>query len=179
MESQDIRPIVIFGKECEQYAVTEDGRVYNKAGQFMKPSPKDKTRKHLRVSLSIPTDTFDYDYRQRHENSNKMSIDRYVHQLVMETFRPIYQYPPDALKDVWNDIPEVAKQWIAETITIDHKDNDPENNHVDNLEYVTQKQNSHRAVLSYGGNTANKNKKVIPVVIEDDEEPVITVFDFL
>ena len=57
-----------------------------------------------------------------------------VHELVMEAFRPMDEYPPDRLKDCWDDIPEDAKTWIKETVYINHIDHDPSNNRVDNLD---------------------------------------------
>ncbi len=68
-------------------------------------------------------------------------------------------YPPDRLKDCWNDIPEDAKTWIKQTVTINHIDHDPSNNHVDNLEYTTQRENSRAATKHYGGNMSNKGKQ--------------------
>ena len=68
-------------------------------------------------------------------------------------------YPPDRLKDCWNDIPEDAKTWIKQTVTINHKDHNPSNNRLDNLEYVTQRENARAAVKHYGGNVANKGKE--------------------
>ena len=48
---------------------------------------------------------------------------------------------------------------VKETVYINHIDHDPSNNRVDNLEYVTPRENSRAAVKHYGGNTANKGKE--------------------
>ena len=77
----------------------------------------------------------------------------------MGAFRPMDEYPPERLKDCWDDIPEDAKKWIKQTVVINHIDHDPSNNRVDNLEYVTQRENSRAAVKHYGGNVANKGKQ--------------------
>ena len=179
IQTLETRPIVIFGKTCDQYYITDSGTVYNKKGYIMKACiSTGGKREHLKINLTFPKNMFKYSYSSRRCGDNTVRFDRYVHQLVMETYRPIYQYPPNRLKHIWNSIPEEAKKWIAETVTIDHKDGDPKNNHVDNLEYVTQKENSHRAVKFYNGNCANKNKKKIQVIIRD-YKPKITIDDFL
>ena len=72
------------------------------------------------------------------------------------------------MKDCWDHIPEDAKIWIKETVTINHKNHNPCDNNVDNLEYVTQRENSRAAKKHYGGNMANKGKQ------NDDEFIVFT-----
>ena len=52
------------------------------------------------------------------------------------------EYPPESLKGVWSTLPEEAKQWVRDTVVIDHIDADPSNNTLDNLRYVTPKENN-------------------------------------
>jgi len=175
------RTLIVDGKEHPWYSVSNFGHVrshlqivsrgskgftttYNpnfyKDLALVKNKNRDGSLSKMRVSLQFPEDFFeDYQYRRKRDTDSNTNKPCDLHQLVMGAFRPMDDYPPDKLKDCWNDIPEDAKTWIKQTVTINHIDHDPTNNHVDNLEYVTQRENSRAAVKHYGGNLANKNKK--------------------
>ena len=187
---EEWRPIVVDGKVHLWYSVSNHGNVrshlqvkrkgdgggfyssYN-PNYYKNMSPKRKKQRSysaLFVAIQCPEDFFeDYQYYKLQDNSPKVSKTCHVHQLVMSAFRPMDEHPPDKLKKCWNNIPEDAKNWIKQTVYINHIDHDPSNNHVDNLEYVTPRENSHAAVKYYGGNTANKNK-------EDDWIKIIEPF---
>ena len=121
---------------------------------------KKDNHKYLVFKLHFPEDFFeDYQYSKRHSHSSIVQKNFYAHNLVMAAFRPMDDYPPDRLKDCWNDIPEDAKTWIKQTVTINHKDHNPSNNRFDNLEYVTQRENARAAVKYYDGHVANKGKE--------------------
>ena len=59
----------------------------------------------------------------------------------MEAFRPIDEYPPIPESD-WNATPETAKQFIRESVLIDHINNDPLDNRLENLRWISALQNS-------------------------------------
>ena len=178
---EEWRTFVVDGKEHLWYSVSNFGNVrthlQNKSlgaygfdksynPNFYKDlSPKikkngDGSIHKMEFNIQFPEDFFeDYQYRKRNSSNSNVTKTRSVHQLVMEAFRPMDDYPPDRLKDCWNDIPEDAKTWIKESVIINHIDHDPSNNHVDNLEYVTPRENSRAATKHYGGNMANKGKQ--------------------
>ena len=64
-----------------------------------------------------------------------------VHRIIMETWKPIDEYPPIPKKD-WDKTPESAKQFIRDSAIVDHIDDDTHNNHIDNLQWVTPLENS-------------------------------------
>lgn len=187
----NIKPVILHGKEIPTYFVSECGRIFTyevtqhpTTKHFCKnPTNKlvelkqnaHKSKKYLRVNFTVPKKMFieEYEYSSRRKGKQTSSIERYVHSVVMHSFRPIDLYPPEKLKDVWNDLPEVAKEWIRDTVYIHHKDHNPFNNHINNLEYVTPKQNTQEAVKFYNGNTANKKSENVIV------KKSITVFDFI
>lgn len=78
------------------------------------------------------------------KGSSNSSVRISTHRAVMETWKPIDEYPPDQLKDDWDKAPESFKQWVRDTAFIDHIDDDPTNNYLDNLRWVTPLQNHYR-----------------------------------
>ena len=188
---EEWRTVVIDGKEHPWYSVSNLGNIRSHLQNISLGSHrgfdrsfnpnlcKDLTpieRKkpngslsRLEIKFQFPEDFFeDYQYGKNRDDDSNVRKPCLVHQLVMAAFRPMDEYPPDRLKDCWNDIPEDAKTWIKETVYINHIDHDPSNNRVDNLEYVTPRENTRAAVKHYGGNTANKGKQ------NDDEFIVFT-----
>ena len=77
-------------------------------------------------------------YHKNCDNTEQRAI--LGHKMVMDTWAPLYDNPPEGL--VWEewkivrDLPTVYDH-ISKTVVIDHIDDNPTNNHLDNLRRVT------------------------------------------
>jgi hypothetical protein len=103
-------------KNYPKYTITQDGEVWSyaqKKPKKLKPQKTTQNGKYLQVRL------YGEDARITKEG-RKIGILHYVHRLMWETFK--------------GEIPEL--------MTIDHIDNDPSNNSLENLQLVTQSENS-------------------------------------
>jgi hypothetical protein len=141
---EEFKPLVRFGKIIPDYFISKDGRVYStKSNKFIYVTELRESNgrlKSCKVDVVVPEDLFeDFTHSKRGSSSPRMSIA--LHRGVMETYKSIDEYPPIPKED-WDKCPESAKQWIRDTAIIDHKNDDPSNNHVDNLKWVIPKDNN-------------------------------------
>ena len=123
----------------------------------------DKIITCTRVSIRLPWDFFkdinmygsEYQYPiqgiEGDMNGKCCQRTMAIHKLVANTHMSIDDFPPERIADSYDALPESVKQWIQETVIINHINHDPTDNRVENLEYVTPRENCHKAVKQYGG----------------------------
>mgnify|MGYP001157190490 FL=1 len=153
----EFKPIVRWNKVISGYFISKYGKVISTRGKtpieikIVKNRPvgaSNSKRKVLSTSFKVglPPNFFDdYVYKSTDgKESSNSSVRIATHRAVMETWKPIDEYPPDQLKNDWDKAPESFKQWVRDTAFIDHIDDDPTNNCLDNLRWVTPLQNHYR-----------------------------------
>lgn len=147
----EYKPLVRFGKEIPGYYVSKSGKVFSsKTNRFMSESVTLSKRSNRLEAVffraSIKKNFFkDYKHTRGNDRDtwNCAKINIPFHRAVAETWIPIDDHPPEAIKSTWNDVPEEWRQWVRDTALIDHKDDNPRNNNVDNLRWTTPKENQH------------------------------------
>ena len=156
MYEDEFKPLVKKNKVIPGYFVSKYGKIISTRRKqpseikiiINKPEgTSNSKRKVLSTSfkVGIPPDFFeDYYYLPANQGCKISAIRISTHSAVMDTWKPIDEYPPDQLKDEWDKAPESFKQLVRDTVFIDHIDNDPTNNSLDNLRRVTTLQNHYR-----------------------------------
>jgi len=112
---------------------------------------------HRYMHLKVPPNFYDYEYRNTGKG-RRQTVTVQVHQLVMQAWRPVKLHPPEQIAHLWDKTPEEVQDFISDCLFINHIDHDPNNNHVDNLEYCTPAHNARESVKHWGGNNANQRK---------------------
>ena len=137
----EFKPLKRFHQTISKYYITNTGEIYSShSGKFLKQQLSASHNQYLMVKVNVPIDQFDYPYAQNRRQKSTCRIPIVVHKAVIESWKPVDEYPPIPQED-WDKCPESAKQWIRDTAIVDHKDDDPSNNHVDNLQWVIPKDN--------------------------------------
>lgn len=153
MENEIWKPVVRKGKTIPGYYISNYGRISSsKTGKIL--SIRNRTSSERGdasdIMLPIPKRLSKYFF-------GRNRIYCQIHQLVAEAFMPIDQYVPECLKPHWDNLHEDVKRWVRDTVYIDHIDNNPFNNRVDNLRYVKPvENNSHNKKLLNEKNNTRK-----------------------
>tara|TARA_B100001996_G_C18574793_1_gene559891 strand:- start:50 stop:661 length:612 start_codon:yes stop_codon:yes gene_type:complete len=144
------------GKVVPGYTIFEDSRMIGIQGRLLKPSYNYKVRvkdldddedrgivTHCSYRLYFPQNFFadcdglfgdvGYTYQKCFTRETKTIP---IHRLMMETFKPIDDYPPADLADDWDSAPESFKKWVRRTALVDHKDDNAANNKLSNLRWT-------------------------------------------
>lgn len=138
----EMKQVIRFGVKLPGYYATKSGRIFStKTNKFL-AEILDTSTGYYKTSLSFPVGIFsDHNYFQMKGKKTSYNSPIDTHRLIAETFIPIDEYPPIPIED-WNNTPESAKQFIRDAAVVDHILPDKSNNSVENLRWVTPKQNN-------------------------------------
>ena len=149
-----MRTAICFGKEYDRWLVSKCGKAWSvKKNKLMKGSRSyyhNKNGKRLTfIKHTITVKEADWwgdGSGTLHHRGYSWERSIKEHKVIIDTWAPLYDNPPEGI--VWEDweivrdLPSVYNH-ISKTICIDHIDNNPANNHLDNLRRVTSWDNNH------------------------------------
>ena len=150
IEEEIWKPAIKFGVVIPNYFISNLGRLKDEKGKVLKIDEaysKSKTGGSGPKAIGrikIPKNLFKH---RQDEGIGFVNTRITIHRLVIETFKPLDEYPPIP-KHEWDILPESAKQIIRSCCIVDHIDNNPFNNRIENLRWCTPLEN----------NPANKKK---------------------
>ena len=139
---------ICFGKVHDKWLVSRCGKVWSlkwnklltgaKSYQYNKNS---KVMRGIDYTIVIDEENWwgDGSGIKHHAGYRWKRLIR-AHKMVMDTWAPLYDNPPEGV--VWEEWEIVRKlpsvyNHISKTVVIDHIDDNPANNHIDNLRRVT------------------------------------------
>ena len=152
-KDMEMRTAICYGKEYDKWLVSRCGVVWSlkynrllKGGESWRRGWRgSKVLNHVTLCCAA-TENF-WEDGSGYKRSNRPKWQRQIkyHKVVMDTWAPLYDNPPEGI--VWEeweivrDLPTVFNH-ISKAVVIDHIDDDPTNNHLDNLRRVTQWDNN-------------------------------------
>ena len=151
----EFKTIMRYRKPVFGYFVSKKGEIISTRGKKPKKmvsvankpvGVSNSNRKILGMSFKVglPKDFHEeYTYKSTISGGKYSSCRIATHRAVMETWKPIDNYPPDSLKEDWDKAPESFKQWVRDTAFIDHINDDPTDNSLDNLRWSTPLENQY------------------------------------
>ena len=137
-DKEILKPVIYNGKKIKEYYVTNMGTVYScyRGGVFdahtrtiLKPRIKNG---YMYVTIIL---------------ENGVARECAVHKLVINSFKPLYKYlPPFIDRGDFNETPKSIQLLLSEVLVINHIDHDRKNNKLNNLERMTNRQNTMASV---------------------------------
>jgi|TARA_R100001443_G_scaffold58142_1_gene68701 hypothetical protein len=117
---------------------------YHKGGKRLSGVVKQYMQTKLNISIKELEKQTYHEYYRKHKYVTSISYD--VHRLVglhHIELKPSNIKGLNMTDEEWKNVPDVLKNFIRDCITVNHKDNNSLNNDVSNLEFCTQKYNTH------------------------------------
>ena len=151
----EMKPAICYGKVYDKWLVSKCGKIWSGSRNRLitgcknyQYSKEGKRLREISLSLATPSGFWEDGSGYLRYDRPGTGIERKIrfHKVVIDTWAPLYDNPPvGILWEEWEiarDLPSVYNH-ISKTIVIDHIDDDPTNNHLDNLRRVTQWDNNH------------------------------------
>ena len=154
-QDMDMKPAICFGKVYDKWLVSKCGKVWsidkNKLllGSKVTHRGRSKLKKIAFVLHTIWLHEEDWwgdgsglkHFDKRLNNpSNRWRRNMPEHKMVIDTWAPLYDNPPEGIVwEEWEIVRDLSTVYdhISKSIWVDHIDDNPTNNNLDNLRRVT------------------------------------------
>ena len=142
----EMKPAICFDKEYDKWLVSRCGVVWSiRFNRHIKGAPTFIRRKDgsknitaMKTFMSVPKGFWE-DGSGLPQKGNTTRRNIKLHKIVMDTWAPLYDNPPVGMSwETWELLRDRsdAFDWISKSAVIDHIDDDPTNNCLDNLRRV-------------------------------------------
>ena len=148
-KDMEMKPAICYDKVYDRWLVSKCGKIwslyYNRlvtgGESFLRRHGAEKRLQNINLCMSM--DKLYYEDGSGNNRTDAKTMRRNIkyHKVVIDTWAPLYDNPPEGI--VWKEWEIVRKlptvyNHISKTVVIDHIDDNPANNHLDNLRRVTQ-----------------------------------------
>ena len=149
-KDMEMKPSICFGKEYDNWLVSKCGKVWSiKKNKILTPYKNIRSHGTYHQYEIYAPEGFWEDGSGRIKKSGNAAgyhmRNIQAHKVIMDTWAPLYDNPPKGILweewEIVRDLP-TAYNHISKTVCIDHIDDDPTNNHLDNLRRVTTLDNN-------------------------------------
>jgi len=144
----EMKPSICYDKVYDKWLVSECGKVWSfEKNKLIKGQTLHRYNKNSKSLAKIVYDIVSKEEdwwgdgsSSLHHKGGYWGRKISAHKMVMDTWASLYDNPPEGI--VWEewetvrDLPSVYNH-ISKTVVIDHIDDDPTNNHLDNLRRTT------------------------------------------
>lgn len=152
LEDEVWKPVVVHGHVVEGYHVSSYGNVIGPQGKKLKWIER---AGYPSVTVMVDKEFAGYTYESSNTSANRKRLNVCVHTLVANAFLPLSNTDvlPDSLNrqvtigkttfNFWDICPDDIKEFIRSCLNVDHIDANKSNSHVNNLRYVSPRENNH------------------------------------
>tara|TARA_B100001094_G_C17955217_1_gene682623 strand:+ start:115 stop:807 length:693 start_codon:yes stop_codon:yes gene_type:complete len=139
IEDEVWKPIITDRYDASEYQISQYGNVLGKRGQKLKWW---KSNGYMKLSLHLKPSDFTSDFIPQSQDiqTDRRNQNIAVHRIVAELFLP--KPVPLRFSQLWPTLDKKQRDWIQSVYIVDHIDNDRSNPHVDNLRWVTTRENN-------------------------------------